>query len=124
MPALCPYCQTPLQDGEALVACPACNATHHPDCYRENGGCAIPGCTGRPTRAPRAPQATQPISPRTDEPVRLVFDDHSLPRATPVSEPAPQGGGRTRLSDTEKILIIATLVLAIVVIIILVLLLA
>ena len=125
MPSLCPYCQSSLESGLALIACPECGATHHPDCYRENGGCAVPGCAGRPGTAPTPPRATAPVSPRQDTPQRLVVDDRSLPLAAPVDNgQASSSLSRTRLTDTEKILIIATLVLAIVVIIILVLLLA
>ena len=124
MAPLCPYCQTPLGAAETLVACPQCQATHHPDCYRENGGCAVPGCTGRPSTTPRAPQVTEPISARQSMPTRVVVDQHSLP---PVPEHQPsdnRGASRARLTDTEMILIIATLILAIVVVIILLLLLA
>ncbi len=124
MAPLCPYCQTPLGADETLMACPQCHATHHPDCYRENAGCAVPGCTGRPSSAPHAPQVAEPISARQSMPTQVVVDQRSLPPAPEAQSSANRSGGRTRLTDTEKILIIATLVLAIVVVIILVLLLA
>jgi predicted RNA-binding Zn-ribbon protein involved in translation (DUF1610 family) len=42
--SLCAICQSPLQEGEAVVSCPACHSPYHTECWEENGGCAIYGC--------------------------------------------------------------------------------
>jgi len=42
--SLCAICQSPLNEGEDLVACPSCHAPYHAECWEENGGCAIYGC--------------------------------------------------------------------------------
>lgn len=40
----CPYCRFPLKEGSAIVQCGSCEATHHADCWQENGGCTVVGC--------------------------------------------------------------------------------
>ena len=51
----CAYCQNLLP--AAPFVCPSCGAAYHPDCWVENGGCAIPGCAS----AARDPDAEQGI---------------------------------------------------------------
>jgi len=31
----CPYCQTPIKPGEAVVFCSACSIPHHRECWNE-----------------------------------------------------------------------------------------
>ena len=45
---LCAICQTPMQEGEQLTACPQCGVSYHAECWEENGGCAIYGCAQVP----------------------------------------------------------------------------
>ncbi len=51
---LCSICQTAIAAGEAKVACPECHAEYHEDCWRENGGCAVYGCSKVPATEKRA----------------------------------------------------------------------
>lgn len=44
---VCPYCQTPVAASAQFVTCPACRTPYHPDCWQENRGCAVYGCTVR-----------------------------------------------------------------------------
>jgi hypothetical protein len=44
----CPFCLAGIGDGEATAACPACHAVYHQECWQENGGCAVYGCTQVP----------------------------------------------------------------------------
>jgi len=44
---LCPYCQAPVPGGLPVTNCPVCGTPHHAECWHENGGCAVYGCTGR-----------------------------------------------------------------------------
>lgn len=48
----CAFCQSPLEAAEPLTSCPACGAKYHAECWQENGGCAVYGCS-------RAPQVEQ-----------------------------------------------------------------
>ncbi len=46
--AVCPYCRAEFEPDEEVKACPACGTPHHADCFAENGGCTIFGCTAAP----------------------------------------------------------------------------
>ncbi len=48
----CAICQTALKEDEPKTACPACGSVYHTDCWEENGGCAVYGCS-------RVPQVEQ-----------------------------------------------------------------
>jgi hypothetical protein len=41
---LCAICQSPVSVEEPKIACPACRAEYHAECWQENGGCAVYGC--------------------------------------------------------------------------------
>lgn len=43
----CPYCLSPLNEGEVLLRCEKCDSIHHQECWQDNRGCTIYGCTGR-----------------------------------------------------------------------------
>jgi hypothetical protein len=45
---VCAICQTSIQANDPKSACPACQAEYHSDCWQENSGCAIYGCTEVP----------------------------------------------------------------------------
>jgi hypothetical protein len=45
---VCAYCQSILAADEPKTACPACQAEYHAECWQENGGCAIYGCSQVP----------------------------------------------------------------------------
>ncbi len=46
--AVCPVCQCAIREGEAEAACPACGTRYHGECWEENGGCAVYGCSRVP----------------------------------------------------------------------------
>lgn len=52
---ICPYCRTPVVDGSdpLKVLCPDCGTPHHTDCFEENGGCTIFGCSAAPADEPK-----------------------------------------------------------------------
>jgi len=50
--AICPYCRAGFEPDEEITACPACGTLHHADCFTENGGCTIFGCTAAPADEP------------------------------------------------------------------------
>lgn len=45
---LCAICQTPIADGDARTECSGCHAGYHEECWKENGGCAVYGCSNVP----------------------------------------------------------------------------
>jgi TM2 domain-containing membrane protein YozV len=50
MSAVCPYCRTPIDAGsEEESLCSGCGTPHHKDCYQENGGCTVFGCSQAPS---------------------------------------------------------------------------
>ena len=51
--AFCAVCQSPLDPGEADVACPDCGSRYHTGCWAENCGCAVYGCPQVPRSEPR-----------------------------------------------------------------------
>jgi hypothetical protein len=52
--AICPYCRAPLVDGENNeMLCPGCSTPHHADCFAENGGCTVFGCSAAPPEEPK-----------------------------------------------------------------------
>jgi len=50
--AVCPYCRTPIEEGQASV-CEGCGTPHHPECLEENGGCTLFGCKFAPPDDPK-----------------------------------------------------------------------
>ena len=42
----CPYCKTPLVEGDTVVFCSVCDMPHHLSCWQDNQGCTTFGCTG------------------------------------------------------------------------------
>jgi TM2 domain-containing membrane protein YozV len=52
--AICPYCRGPIEPdaGDGMV-CSGCGAPHHADCYAENGGCTVFGCSAAPPEEPK-----------------------------------------------------------------------
>jgi len=46
---VCPYCRTEIGEGESeRLDCPGCATPHHPECFAENGGCTVFGCSKAP----------------------------------------------------------------------------
>jgi TM2 domain-containing membrane protein YozV len=52
--AVCPYCRGVIeQDEPGTVHCPGCGTPHHADCFEENGGCTVFGCSAAPAAEPK-----------------------------------------------------------------------
>jgi TM2 domain-containing membrane protein YozV len=69
--AVCPYCRGSIEaDGEPKV-CEGCGTPHHADCYEENGGCTIFGCSCAPADEPEVSISRTELSntPRTPAPM-------------------------------------------------------
>ena len=51
---VCPYCRMAFDEtAPAKVFCTACGTPHHEDCYQENGGCTVFGCSRAPADDPK-----------------------------------------------------------------------
>jgi hypothetical protein len=84
------------ESGPARIFCTACGTPHHEDCYRENGGCTVFGCSRAPADDPKlqvsqsdlhAVRMPQPYVP----PVQAYAP--AAPRAsTPQYPPSIYGG--------------------------------
>ncbi len=54
MNPVCPYCRTEVGDGKGERSdCPGCGTPHHADCFAENGGCTVFGCSHAPADEPK-----------------------------------------------------------------------
>lgn len=52
--SVCPYCRCPVEEPERdSIICPGCGTPHHSDCYAENGGCTVFGCSAAPEEEPK-----------------------------------------------------------------------
>jgi hypothetical protein len=94
----CPYCRFAFKPGVRLVDCPACHAPHHADCWDDNRGCAVLGCSNAPrdTAAPAGWSATlPPTTPRA--PLLVPREDAAVQARVPQmpSQAPPPPGGYT-----------------------------
>ena len=52
--AVCPYCRGPIEPAtDEQLVCAGCGTPHHSDCYAENGGCTVFGCSKAPAEEPK-----------------------------------------------------------------------
>ena len=70
---ICPYCQTGVKESEAKL-CPVCGMPHHAECWQENGGCTVYGCTGR-AQVDRPPLVANIDSPVNAAPLYYPLPD-------------------------------------------------
>ncbi|HEV8379551.1 MAG TPA: RING finger protein [Tepidisphaeraceae bacterium] len=47
---LCPICQSRIAASDAATFCPECRTIYHADCWEENQGCAVYGCSQVPAK--------------------------------------------------------------------------
>lgn len=86
MSEICPYCRAQIAEDEQSIACEACGTLHHADCYAENCGCTIFGCSKAPADEPKlSVSAPELIAVPVTAPV-------SVEARVPVPPPPPPGG--------------------------------
>lgn len=84
-PGVCPYCRAPIAPEEEQATCSGCGTIHHKDCYEENGGCTIFGCSCAPAEEPKL-SVSGPDLQGVAAPAQMV----TTPRKPTVPPPPPQ----------------------------------
>ncbi|MEQ1472614.1 MAG: NINE protein [Candidatus Acidiferrum sp.] len=99
MNPVCPYCRTEFE--EAPLECPGCGTPHHSECFAENGGCTVFGCSAAPAAEAKISVAETELAgpPRAAVPSPLPARSTawlgsgsvlgSISRVEPAESPAP-----------------------------------
>jgi hypothetical protein len=82
---VCPYCRAKIGGDEASLACEGCGTVHHADCYAENGGCTIFGCSKAPADEPKLQVSAPEVQAVGTQTV-------TAPAPARVAPPPPPGG--------------------------------
>src|SRR5579871_6961924 len=86
---VCPYCRSPIGDGDAALACEGCGTPHHADCYAENGGCTVFGCSKAPVDEPKISISTSDLTGHARPTVAMAAP------STPTPPPPRRAGATT-----------------------------
>ena len=96
MNPVCPYCRTETgAAAEERLDCPGCGTPHHPECFAENGGCTVFGCSKAPVDEPKISVSGTEINrgPTGNQPAPLPRATHSAGFSIlNLSGPAEPGG--------------------------------
>lgn len=81
MNPICPYCRTEVGEAESeRKDCPGCATPHHADCFAENGGCTVFGCSHAPTDEAKVTVSGNELA------------GHPAPAGAPATPPVPRPG--------------------------------
>ena len=86
---VCPYCKTPLVEGDAVVFCSVCDMPHHLSCWQDNQGCTTFGCTGSIQEIINADAAAVAAPAPTYAPPANPAPAYGAPGFTPPANPNP-----------------------------------
>ncbi len=91
MTEVCPYCRTKVSADDPSLTCEGCGTLHHVDCYTENGGCTIFGCSKAPADEPKLRVSTpELVSVATQAPVAVTQTRVAPPpRPGTIAAPVP-----------------------------------
>jgi hypothetical protein len=89
MTEVCPYCRTKIVPEDVPVVCEGCGTSHHVDCYTENGGCTIFGCSKAPGDEPKLSVSTPDLAAVPATPAPVVGTRLPPPPPPGVVVPAP-----------------------------------
>jgi TM2 domain-containing membrane protein YozV len=93
--AVCPYCRGPIEPTDERLICAGCGTPHHSDCYGENGGCTVFGCSAAPAEEPKLSLSGSDLANvtagRALPPSRTLGleTQQNVPNAPPVRAKAP-----------------------------------
>ncbi|HEV7493333.1 RING finger protein [Baekduia sp.] len=108
----CPYCRFALKQGAPVTSCPACRAIHHEECWGDNRGCAIVGCSAAPSHATSAAPAGQPTSPSPAVPPPAFGAAAPPPPPAPPLPPSSQPSSGRRITPLLAVLLVGGLAAA------------
>lgn len=83
--AICPYCRCDVEPGMPdAMSCEGCQTPHHRECYEENRGCTLFGCSFAPPDDPKVEVTTSEVSQAMGSsmspyPVATGFGDVNAP---------------------------------------------
>jgi TM2 domain-containing membrane protein YozV len=101
----CPYCRDAIEQEEPqAVVCPGCGTIHHSDCFEENGGCTVFGCSAAPAPEPKLSIGAPDLNLAASQRPAPLFAPAAVapPRfVAPGSAPPPLGQAAT--ATTERI---------------------
>jgi TM2 domain-containing membrane protein YozV len=92
--AVCPYCRAQIGGEDPSLACEGCGTWHHADCYAENGGCTIFGCSKAPADEPKLQVSTPELLAVAAQSATVVAEPVV---ATPPPPPPPGSPAAMRL---------------------------
>ena len=91
MTEVCPYCRTKFVPQDEPVVCEGCGTSHHADCYAENGGCTIFGCSKAPGDEPKLSVSTPDLAAVQATPPAAVVGTRLPPPPPPGAAVSPSG---------------------------------
>lgn len=96
---VCPYCRAPILPEDVTTDCEGCGTRHHSDCYQENGGCTIFGCSKAPAEEPKLTVSPPELTNVTQAPPANAFVSVTQ---TAVAPPPPPGSVPTSPELVEQ----------------------
>src|ERR1043166_1080380 len=86
---VCPYCRCPIEESAVNpIVCAGCGTPHHSDCYAENGGCTVFGCSAAPEEEPKLSMSGADL---TAPEFARSMQTQSIPVARPAPPPRVNG---------------------------------
>lgn len=96
MTSACPYCRAPIAPEEETILCEACATPHHADCYTENCGCTVFGCSKAPLDEPKISVSASDINDGSQSVA-------SAPARLPTPPPPPIPGSTSAVPPPPRV---------------------
>jgi hypothetical protein len=94
----CPYCRFSIKQGIEIVECGSCHSVHHAECWDDNEGCAVLGCSAGPSATASPPAAGGARPNQAAAPARRAPPPAAAPPSRPApAAPAPAGNRRNQI---------------------------
>lgn len=103
MTEACPYCRAKVLAEDSSVACEGCGTVHHADCYAENGGCTIFGCSKAPADEPKLRVSTPELVAVATQVPEIVTRPRGLPPPPPSSGGVVVAGANQTSEDLQRV---------------------
>jgi TM2 domain-containing membrane protein YozV len=97
---VCPYCRMPFDEtSPPKTYCTACGVPHHEDCYQENGGCTVFGCSRAPADDPKLQVSYSDLNAAAAASGQAAYPVQAQPAAAMNPAPLRYGTGPLGLSQ-------------------------